>query len=207
MGTRVTTTNAVRPVGRAIRMFAVGALVFGACGGGSSDKAGPTTTASTTTSTSSSSTTTTSTAPQVFGAVPTTTTLLPGMVPVRSVAEEVGVDSAFRQTRINGVVYSNALVIYPSAYANERRLEIDAGRSYRTFVGDLGIPDDQKSSTAYKVDISLDGSAPTYSADVRFGETKKINLNITNVLRIKIVLTPISNSGGYVAIGDPGFSG
>ncbi|MGI8686632.1 MAG: NPCBM/NEW2 domain-containing protein [Acidimicrobiales bacterium] len=113
-------------------------------------------------------------------------------------------DARFDKGTINGVSYTNALYLHPLQYASgpERRVEIDAGRSRKRFLGDLGIPDTEASTSAYKVDISLDGAAPIYSTELKFGETKKIDLDITNVLRIKILVSSISGYA-YLAIGSP----
>jgi hypothetical protein len=103
------------------------------------------------------------------------------------------------------VAYSNALMMTPSESASE--LQINAGRSRKRFLGELGVPDDQPSGTVYKVEISMDTAAPVYSVDVRFGETKQIDLDVTNVLRIKIRLTSLSGMKDYrysqIAIGSP----
>jgi hypothetical protein len=108
----------------------------------------------------------------------------------------------FGQSTINGVSYTNALLIrvsYPG------RVEINAGRSRSRFLGELGVPDDQKSGSAYKVDVSFDNAAPVLSTEVRFGQTKRLDLDVTNVLRIKISISPIAGSWGDLAIGNPRF--
>lgn len=142
-----------------------------------------------------------------YGTVSTTTT-----VPTASevaldskfLVEQQGVSVTFEQTSINGTVYPNGLVIDPYSSAREWRIEINAGRDYTRFRGDLGIPDDQQSATSYRVEVVLDNGSPALSAEVRFGETKTIDLDVTNVLRIRIVLTP--NGEGDIAVGKPRLS-
>jgi hypothetical protein len=179
-----------------------------------------TTTSSTSTSTSTStlgatsgSTSTllgTATTPPQRGAgtVPTTTTMQPAETPIdaNDIRDRERLGYTFGSTRMNGVSYPSALVLQPDQYTRGLgRLEIDAGRAHTRFLGDLGIPDTEHSSTAYKVEISLDDAAPVFSTEVRFGETKSIDLDVTRVLRIKIFVSPIACCDD-VAIGNPRFS-
>lgn len=144
------------------------------------------------------------------GVVSTTATTTPpasAEVPVDgdTVAETRNTRTTVEEASINGTTYPTALVMEPLRYAADRdwRVELGAGRDYRRFRGDLGIPDDQSSSTAYRVDIVLDHGPPALSVEVRFGETKTIDLDITDVLRIRIVLMPgPSGSFGDIAVGN-----
>lgn len=145
-----------------------------------------------------------------LGTVPTSTTMLPAEAELdaESVPEYDNLNFNFGQATINGVVYTNSLILKTSTSAG--RVEINAGRTRKRFFGDLGIPDDQKSSSAYKVDISFDDAAPVFSADVRFGETKRIDLDVANVLRIRVSVSPATSISsatccGEVAIGNPRF--
>jgi NPCBM/NEW2 domain len=119
--------------------------------------------------------------------------------------DQMGLSTSFDKANINGISYTNALLFDTSGASCS--VEINAERNQKRFVGDLGIPDDQSSSAAYKVDISLDNAAPILSAEVHFGQTKKIDLDITNVLRIKLAITPLStsNNTAVIAIGNPAF--
>jgi hypothetical protein len=105
---------------------------------------------------------------------------------------------------INGVSYPNALVIQASDTPGS--VQINAGRSYTHFIGNLGVPDDQKAESVFMVSISLDNSAPVLSKEVRFGTTTPIDVNVTGVLRVKIAVSSASNCCGYVAIGNPTLS-
>ncbi|MGH9156236.1 MAG: NPCBM/NEW2 domain-containing protein [Acidimicrobiales bacterium] len=189
------------------------ALVAAACGGGDDSPSGTATDAvqSTTTTagvTSTQDTTSSTTRPGTVestrSTVATTTTAVPAEVPLdrNFVPENTGLDFSFGQTTVNGVAYTNALVM--SLGSGPGRLEINAGRDRTRFLGDLGIPDDQPSATAVQVEISLDDAAPVLSTQVRFGETKKIDLDVTGVLRIKI---SVSNNRccPRLAIGSPRF--
>ena len=76
----------------------------------------------------------------------------------------------FGQSTINGVSYTNALLIRVIRSDYPGWVEINAGRSRSRFLGDLGVPDDQKSGSAYKVDVSFDNAAPVFSTEVYFGQ-------------------------------------
>jgi len=123
---------------------------------------------------------------------------------VSSLVPEATASHEFEQTALNGVLYSNALVI--SGETTPQKVEINAGRSHKKFRGVLGVPDDGKSSASFQVDISLDGASPVFSAVINFGETKDIDIDIPNVLRVRItVVSKDSSYGGKVAIGNPRF--
>lgn len=120
----------------------------------------------------------------------------------RTFVPESTVTFGFRESTINGVFYTNALVM---SVHRPSRIEIDAGRSRSRFLGEFGVPDNQKSGSAYQVDVSFDNAAPVLSKRVHFGETMRLNLDVTNMLRISISISPIARSRGYVAIGNPRF--
>ena len=65
-----------------------------------------------------------------------------------------------------------------------------------------------KQGIAYeKVDISLDNGPPALSTIVNFGESKPIDIDVTNVLRIKItILQKNSDCCAVVGIGTPRFA-
>src|SRR4029077_10982591 len=99
------------------------------------------------------------------------------------------------------VDYAQSLKISPGTAAVN--VQINAGRSTHRFLGSLGIPDNQSSTASYQADISLDNAAPIYSTVVNFGETKKIDLDVTNALRIKISVLWKAGQYGVIAIGNP----
>ncbi len=107
------------------------------------------------------------------------------------------------QATMNGVDYPSALVMYSTKEV--RKLEINAGRRQKRFRGSLSIPDNQASDSAHQVDISLDGANPIYSALVKFGETKEIDLDVTNVLRVRISVASVGKREGTVGIGTARF--
>jgi hypothetical protein len=115
------------------------------------------------------------------------------------------VNVSFGQQTINGISYSNALLMQISS--SSTRIEVNAGRRHTHFRGELGIPDNARSETTFKVDISLDNSAPVLSVDVHFGETTPLDLDVTNILRLKFsVSNPNNEYNVPLAIGNPRFA-
>jgi hypothetical protein len=111
----------------------------------------------------------------------------------------------FTSFAMNGISYVNGLMI--NAGSSPAKVEINAGRSKKRFLGVLGIPDNDKSSSVQLVEISLDNAAPVLSTTIRFGETKDIDLDVTNVLRIRVVVTAKSGEyGSHVGIGNGRFT-
>lgn len=140
--------------------------------------------------------------------VPISTTLPPAIADSeigQTLVPESTTSYDFQQETINGVAFPNALRIYSTT--SPKKVEINAGRSRKRFLGSLGIPDDAKSTSVHQVEISLDNGPPVFSTVLNFGETKTIDLDVTNVLRVRITVVSkeSSSSGGYLAIGNPRF--
>lgn len=199
-----------------LRGVAVGAtvLALAACGGdGGKETAEPSTTAGAQQSSTLLPTTlppvtsTTNGGTSTRSSVPTTLPPAPGETTIdRTFVPEKTTDFSVGQSRINGVSYSNALIILSPK--SPGRIEIDAGRTRKRFRGVLGIPDDQRSSSSHQVDISLDNGPTVFSAVLNFGETKEIDLDVSGALRIKVTVTNKTSdtSSAYVAIGNPRFA-
>ena len=146
-----------------------------------------------------------------LGRSPVSTTALPataGLTVTRALVPEATASYEFQQSSINGTQYSNVLRI--TTGSSSRTLEINAGRSRKRLLGDLGIPDDQKSASSVQVDISLDNGPAVFSTTVNFGETKPIDLDVTNVLRVRITVlsktNPSTDCCPVVGIGNPRFT-
>ena len=200
---------------RLMRVSALGmALVLVGCGGGGDDDvdasapsapgstsgASPTTVAVATTALSSPTTGGRSSVPTTLAFAPADKDITAELIPEHTMYN----DPTFKPLAINGVSYVNALQMY--SQKTPAKLEINAGRARSRFRGSLGISDSQSSSSAHLVEISFDNAAPAFSAVVGFGETKDIDLDVTNVLRIRITVSSTTAQDGYVAIGNPRFA-
>lgn len=187
--------------------FIVAVLLIASCNGGDDDPAAPPVPSTETSSPTTSSSTTTSTSVTTSSSSTSTTSPAEATIDVEDIPEREGVNLAARPAILNGVSYTNALVAQP--YNSTSSFQINAGRTRKRFLGDVAIPDDQRSTTAYRVEISLDNGAPVFTTDVRFGETKRIDIDVTNVLRVKVKLTALTagvGSDNDIAIGSPRFA-
>lgn len=201
-----------------VLLLVLSSIGVAACGGGDggdekSATTSSTTTSSTTSTSTSSSTTvaTTSTTLTPRGGTVTTTSAAPvGDDPIdrSDIPEMSSMDVEFGQSTMNGTSYSNALILAPRCAGGY--LEINAGRTHTRFRGDLSIPDDQLSSSAFRVEVSVDRAAPAFATEVRFGETRPIDIDVTGGLRVRITATPIEPQSSYdcpeAGIGNPRFS-
>jgi len=138
-------------------------------------------------------------------AVPTPDPLTPAETAIdntnrRTLVPQSTLAFRFEESTMNGVFYPNALVM--GVGSRPGYVEINAGRSRSRFLGELGVPDDQRSESSYQVDVSFDNAAPVLSTEVRFGETRRLDLDVTNVLRIRISVSAIAGSRGNLAIGN-----
>lgn len=95
----------------------------------------------------------------------------------------------------NGKSYSHGLLIDPRT--NGATIEYDFSRQYRRMTGELGLDDKSASSALGKVEIYGDGRLLT-TVDVPFGTTIPVDLDVTNVLRLKINVSVLDGSGAVV---------
>lgn len=190
-----------------VAALSAAALLLAGCGGDDTQTGG----GGTTTTAPSETTTTTSEPTTTTGP---TTTRPPVSTTLRSVGTDTPINASsfvpegfaeFEQETINGVAYPNAMTIPTSTYPT--KVEINAGRARKRFIGALGVPDTESSASVHHVEISLDDAPPVFSTDLKFGETKDIDLDVTNVLRIRItvLLTTRDPSYSSIAIGNPRF--
>lgn len=122
---------------------------------------------------------------------------------VTYLADMEAIDSdGFRSANVgtaksNGKSYSHALVLEPSEYATLGVREYDFSRQYRQLKGDLGLGDKSDSAAVGKVEIYGDGRQ-LLAQDVPFGTTIPIDIDVTDVLRIKITVTTVDGRSSIV---------
>lgn len=189
--------------------FGMVLVLVGCAGGGGNETTGaaPSTTTAGAGSTIASSTLPVTTSDSGGGRTPVPTTLAPRLADAAidlSLIPEATAGYDFQPSTINGVSYVNALRI--SSNRTPAKVEINAGRSRKRLLGSLGIPDDQESDSVHQVEISLDNSPPIFSTPLNFGETKQIDLDVTNALRVRITVSSKTGNYGRVAIGNPRFA-
>lgn len=127
-------------------------------------------------------------------------TYLADMSPVaadRNSDREVGAKKA------NGKTYSHGMLIDPTPPYSSNELaiyEYDFSRAYRKLTGELGMDDASASGAVGKVEIYGDGRLLS-QVDVPFGTTVPIDIDVTNVLRLKVTVA-VLEGGGSVVFGD-----
>lgn len=120
-------------------------------------------------------------------------TYLSDLQPVAQQANEYTTGTA----STNGEPYTHAVTIGASRYAQTASAEYDLSRDYRRLVGLIGLGDRAVSGTAYKVEIYGDGRQ-LFSEDVVLGQTKPVDLDISDVLRLEVTATRVSGQGSVV---------
>ncbi|HEY5881763.1 MAG TPA: PASTA domain-containing protein [Nakamurella sp.] len=105
--------------------------------------------------------------------------------------------------KANGNTYSHGLLIDPTPRYSSNELaiyEYDFSRAYRKLTGELGMDDASASGAIGKVEIYGDGRLLT-QVDVPFGTTVPVDLDVTNVLRLKVTVA-VLDGGGSIVFGD-----
>jgi len=144
----------------------------------------------------------------------TTTTISPttspeGQVPagsMRYLSEFDPVDvgrnvSSFEtgQGSLSGTVYPRSLMIDPSVPGEVGFVEYDLGRNFSRLGGLAGLRDDVPSDMAMHLEIFGDGERLLDETSVTIGNAIPIDLDITNVLRLRIQATVLDEPFvGYV---------
>jgi serine/threonine-protein kinase len=121
-------------------------------------------------------------------------TYLAGMEPVnksRLYAFSQGTGKA------NGQTYSHALLVTPYGGGDPGSIEYDFSRQYRKLSGKLGMGDKSDSAAVGKVEIYGDGRQ-LFAQDIQFGTTVDVDLDVTDVLRIKISVSVVDGSGSII---------
>lgn len=101
--------------------------------------------------------------------------------------------------KTNGKSYSHGLLVDPNGSA-VATIEYDFSRQYRKLTGELGLDDTSESSAVGKVEIYGDGRLLT-EVDVPFGATIPVDVDVTDVLRIKINVSVVDGNA-FVIFGD-----
>jgi len=99
-------------------------------------------------------------------------------------------------TKANGKSYSHGLLMTPPA-SGIGTVEYDFSRQYRKLSGELGLDDKSDSAAIGKVEIYGDGRQ-LLAQDVPFGTTTPVDLDVTNVLRIKITVASVDGKSSIV---------
>lgn len=99
-------------------------------------------------------------------------------------------------TKANGKSYSHGLLMTPPS-SGVGAIEYDFSRQYRKLSGELGLDDRSDSAAIGKVEIYGDGRQ-LLAQDVPFGQTIPVDLDVTNVLRLKITVASVDGKSSIV---------
>ncbi|WP_251445614.1 PASTA domain-containing protein [Microbacterium sp. USTB-Y] len=106
----------------------------------------------------------------------------------------------------NGVDYAQALVIKPSWGDGKSSFAYNLGRGYRQFDAVIGVSDVASTDTHATIEIQAeDGRSLFHSADLVLGQPVIAKFDVTDVLRMTIVVT-MTGSEPRLVLGDPRLS-
>lgn len=90
---------------------------------------------------------------------------------------------------VSGKIYTRSVSLDPS-YQDTGFVEYDLGRRYTTLTGTVGLSDAVPSDTVMRVEIYGDGK-PLFNQDLRLGQAVPVQLDMTNVLRLRLQVTDL----------------
>jgi hypothetical protein len=101
-----------------------------------------------------------------------------------------------------GRTYSRSAL--PSCFYDQRTTEFNLGKQWASFVATLGIKDQSPSEYTAFVTIYLDNSLWDRPLTVKVGSPVSVNINVTGVLKLKLVCSPGAGQQGFIrlALGD-----
>jgi serine/threonine protein kinase len=105
---------------------------------------------------------------------------------------DVDGDEATGQAQLNGTIYTRSVLLRPPG-ADPGYLEYDLARAFTRLVGTVGPRDDVLSDGVYKVEIFADGTS-VFDQRLGLGQTAPIDLDVTNVLRLRLQVTQIAGA-------------
>lgn len=100
-------------------------------------------------------------------------------------------------TKANGKAYSHGILVTPAPSGQVGTIEYDFSRQYRKLTGELGLDDKSASDAIGKVEIYGDGRQ-LLAQDVSFGQTVPVDLDVTDVLRVKITVATVDGKSSIV---------
>ena len=106
---------------------------------------------------------------------------------------------------LNGQKYAHSIL--SSAYSEKSSIEWNLGRHFTHLSGKLGLSDNSKDADAtFTVDFYADQTL-LKTETVSFGTFTDLDLDMTNVLRLKIVVTRTTGNNASVVLGDAALEG
>ncbi|MGI5292206.1 NPCBM/NEW2 domain-containing protein [Nonomuraea polychroma] len=101
---------------------------------------------------------------------------------------------------VNGESYPNSVILIPNSSVQGRDVaEYDLSREWRTLEAVIGIKDDAPADATVRFEVFGDGDR-LYQKDLTFGESEKINIDVSDVLRLQLQATPLSTDSVFDAV-------
>lgn len=91
---------------------------------------------------------------------------------------------------VNGVRYPRSVAWMLCNADDTEMTEYDLGRDYRRFRAVLGLSDDSTSGSVERFELSVDGRV-AFQRGITLGESQTIDMNVTGVLRLRVVATAV----------------
>lgn len=103
------------------------------------------------------------------------------------------------QGSLSGTVYARSLMLDPGRPAEEAFVEYDLGRNFSRLEGFAGLRDDAPSDLTMHLEIFGDGERLFDEISVMIGTAIPVDLDITDVLRLRIQVTDLGERNrGFV---------
>ncbi|MFF4033946.1 NPCBM/NEW2 domain-containing protein [Streptomyces sviceus] len=173
--------------------FTTAALLAGtaACGGNESGTSQPTRTITETPPTVTVTTSEPSTPSQSAPTGPASQTqYLSDLDPLTSTQ---GVDT--NTVEISGVGFARSVTLIVNAAGPVASAEYNLGRHWDSFSATAGLRDDSPTGGKLTFDVSVDGKQE-YSETIPLGTLKKVDLDVSNALRLKLTVTYSGQDAG-----------
>lgn len=130
-------------------------------------------------------------------------TYLVDLVAIESKSIQVSKNAA----ATNGVEYARAITLTPYSRGEQASISYNLGRGYRQFDAVIGVSDLASADTRATVDIQAEDGRSLYNAaDLVLGQPVTAKVDVTNVLRLTIVVTATAGSDPDIVFGDPRLS-
>ncbi|MBO3746113.1 NPCBM/NEW2 domain-containing protein [Streptosporangiaceae bacterium NEAU-GS5] len=130
---------------------------------------------------------------------PTETTLSGATQPLSDLTPVTGNPDREPAT-VNGQSYVNNVILYlDSSMQDGNAAEYDLSRSWSSLRGTIGLRDDAPQGASARFQVFGDGNL-LYEKDLAFGQSEAINVDVRDVLRLKLQVMPLAGDNPYYAV-------
>lgn len=112
-----------------------------------------------------------------------------------------GVDTSTAE--INGKGFARSVTLTANAAGPVNFAEYNLGRHWHTFTATVGLRDDSPTAGSLTFEVAIDGTRE-YREQIRLGESRNVELDVSNALRLKMTITYTGEDAGGVYYGSWG---